>query len=222
MIRQSPPSIFQIINREMLRTERHFRLVAMGAATCYSFLVWLCYYIVGNECAEKLQAEQMAATIACVCLTVSLLLQLLPIFLHKKDHPTFSGVVFAAVIIQLVALITNGIIAFGNAPGVIDQVTGARVSLLRWAEWIPLSFAMAFLVEGSNVPNQRFVARAPALLNETLETFSINAHVSLYSSMTYVGGGSFRPTLPPPLKASLQRLGCCSRSVLISLCGRLL
>lgn len=155
-----PKSTLEIphYNREMLRTDRHFKFVSIGAIVVFVTMVWLSYVVAGDQCAEQLQAEQTAASIAFVCLTVSLVLQLLPLFTYKRsEHPPISGVIFAAIVVQLIALITNGIMAFGSAPVIIDPVTGARVSLLRWAEWTPLSFAMTFLVEGSNVPTPRCV-----------------------------------------------------------------
>lgn len=122
-------------NKAMLQTEHHFRLVSMGGAVCYLSLVGISYAVADRyECVEELKSEQASVSIAAASLFVTLLLQLLPIFLHRNGHPPFSGVVFVAIVVQSVAMVTNAVMAFGSPPVLIDPVTGARVSLLRWCE----------------------------------------------------------------------------------------
>jgi len=182
---EPPRSTLEIpdYNGQMLRSERHFRRVAIGAVICYLFLVWLAFAVAGDSGIEINKIEQGSATFACACLLVTLLLQMLPIFIHKGEHPT-SGVVFAAVCVQCIAMTTNALIAFGTPPIIIDPVTGARVSLLRWAEWAPLAFTMTFLVEGSDVPDQRY--EKYKCLNALIPL----SHLPQFSfSICYIAGG---------------------------------
>lgn len=49
--------------------------------------------------------------------------------------------------VKCIACVTNILILTTNSPFVVDPVTGRPNSMLRWAEWITLSFTMTFLVE---------------------------------------------------------------------------
>jgi len=153
---EPPKSTLEIpnYNREMVRTETHFRRIAFGSVVVYALLVWFSYTVAGDECVELSKVERGSATLALVCHVVSLTLQLMPMYVQRAGHP-ISGIVFAAIILQLIAMTTNAIMAFGSPPVLIDPITGSPVHLLRWSEWTPLAFAMTFLVEGSDIPDRR-------------------------------------------------------------------
>jgi len=58
-----------------------------------------------------------------------------------------SGVVFAAMIVNLISAATNWIMFFFDTPILVDQLTGCQVYMVRWCEWVVLAFLMTFLIE---------------------------------------------------------------------------
>uniref|UniRef100_A0A7S4IJL4 Uncharacterized protein n=1 Tax=Odontella aurita TaxID=265563 RepID=A0A7S4IJL4_9STRA len=56
-----------------------------------------------------------------------------------------SGAALVGFFVQAVSSITNGTMALFPTPMLVDPVTGMDVYLLRWCEWAPLSFLMAYL-----------------------------------------------------------------------------
>lgn len=56
-----------------------------------------------------------------------------------------SGAALVGFFVQAVSSITNGTMAMFPTPMLVDPVTGMDVYLLRWCEWAPLSFLMAYL-----------------------------------------------------------------------------
>ena len=168
-------------NSAMVNVERHFLYVSGGAVVTYLILIAIAYHhqrINSNEEEEEeggsgdyceaaivltlSSTEQSAAFLAFVCLLVTLILQVLPMFVYNNNnaahHAPLSAVVVAAVMVQSVAMTTNALMAFApHVPILVDPVTGGRVHLLRWCEWAPLAFVMTFLVEGSDVPDARCV-----------------------------------------------------------------
>lgn len=63
-----------------------------------------------------------------------------------------SGIVISTVCVQSVALVANLAMALLPCPVLYDQVTGLRSHLIRYAEWIALSFLMVFLTD--NIDSQ--------------------------------------------------------------------
>jgi hypothetical protein len=143
-------------NLENARTEKHFRWAAFFAVSVYGTLVTFAYSA-GADSEELLSStERFAAFLGLVCLAVTVTLQLLPVMMRLSSGGGVSGIIFAAIVVQFIALTTSALIAFGNKPPImVDNVTGARVHLLRWAEWIPVAFLMTFLVEAADAPDKR-------------------------------------------------------------------
>uniref|UniRef100_A0A7S1FW96 Uncharacterized protein n=1 Tax=Corethron hystrix TaxID=216773 RepID=A0A7S1FW96_9STRA len=71
-----------------------------------------------------------------------------------------SGFFVGALVTQFVAGATSVIFAFCKVPVLIDPITKCEVFLIRWCEWIPLAFLMAFLVDIISAEN----------LNQSLST----------------------------------------------------
>lgn len=123
----------------------HFKLSAVITVVWYVLLVALMYLVVPSERIESLEGiERTAATLAAATLGVSCL---------STIHRSFSGVIAAALVVQLCAVVTDVLMAAAPVPVLIDQVTGARVHMLRWCEFAPLAFLMTLLTEGGDMAN---------------------------------------------------------------------
>ena len=115
---------------------------------------------------ERLQgAERISALVAFVLLSASLAFRTLPLLLQKatplskvpgaflfdnnnnNNNYHVSGIVVGGVTTQLIAIFTDGAMAFGKVPILVDPVVQSRVSVLRWAEFATLAFLMTFLTE---------------------------------------------------------------------------
>jgi uncharacterized membrane protein len=59
-----------------------------------------------------------------------------------------SGVVVGVLVVQVVAILTNLLLAFFPIPVMVDPVTQLAVYQTRWCEFTVLSFMMCFLTEG--------------------------------------------------------------------------
>jgi hypothetical protein len=66
-----------------------------------------------------------------------------------------SGVIVCAIVVQSIALLTDMAMAFLPTPVFIDPITGTNAYLLRYCEWTPLSFTMAFLTESCRMDTHR-------------------------------------------------------------------
>jgi hypothetical protein len=100
--------------------------------------------------------EQEAATLAFCIMCVATVLLIMPFVFGRASmapgrdngrRSNLSGVVIAALAVQLVSCATNGILAFLPNVVIVDPVTHAPVYLTRWCEWIVLSGFMTFLSE---------------------------------------------------------------------------
>jgi hypothetical protein len=141
-------------NREIARTEEHFRWAAYFTLFMYGVMLF-CAYSAGADSEEELSSrERSASFLGMVCLGVTVTLQLIPVMLRISSGGGVSGIIFATIVVQSIALTTSALITYGIKPPIlIDEVTGARVHLLRWAEWIPVGFLMTFLVEAADAPD---------------------------------------------------------------------
>lgn len=77
---------------------------------------------------------------------------------HQQQHlkkRSISGVLMLALTVQICAALSNGLMAWLPTPTYIDSMTNGKVYLVRWCEWIPLAFAMAFLTDAIDSPNLR-------------------------------------------------------------------
>ena len=122
-------------------------------ATAVAFAFWivmilLVYSLVPPEQYIYLDgAEREAASAACYVFIVSTSLTLVPMLVRRNEKREVSGVVWACFAVQFIAMCTNGLLAWAPTVVVVDKVTHARVYLVRWAEWVPLSGLMTFFAE---------------------------------------------------------------------------
>jgi len=108
--------------------------------------------------------EQSAAMLGFVTLILCTVLILLPVAFHRKvvkgqkaatemaGSFGMAGIVHAALVVQMCSIATNFILAFCPNVVKIDPVTGSRVFLTRWCEFIPLAGLMTFLCEAVDLP----------------------------------------------------------------------
>ncbi|CAB9524169.1 Receptor-type guanylate cyclase gcy [Seminavis robusta] len=142
---------------ELNRVDLHFRLLALLSAVVWAGLVYISYWATPEEHIESLVGiEQKAAGTAFGILVCGFLYKVSPQFLKlfEYDGEPLSGVVIGVITIEVIAMITDGLMAFGfPTPVMIDPILGTRVHLLRWCEWTPLAFYIYFITDGVDVPD---------------------------------------------------------------------
>lgn len=124
-----------------------------------SFLVWIfnIFVVFRYSPAETYEAPhgiaQNAHIISFILLFVTNGSRILPLVIRDSNLDfAKSGVLVGTFTVQCIALISNILLGFFPTPVVIDEITGLRVHLLRWAEWIPLAFLMTFLTDNIDAP----------------------------------------------------------------------
>ncbi|KAL7564297.1 hypothetical protein ACA910_014358 [Epithemia clementina (nom. ined.)] len=144
----------------MLEHSEVDRLV--GIAAVFAFLCWLSLLLFvytvtpASDWTYLEGVERQAPLLAAIVLSTSLFMLCMP-FLNilkagqRTSRP--SGVVFAAVMTMIVAIITNILLSCFPTAVMIDPVMGARVFLLRWCEWIPLAGLMTFMSDVVDTEN---------------------------------------------------------------------
>jgi hypothetical protein len=117
-------------------------------------LMFLVYLISPNDSYEVPSGfEQLCHIVGGTLLIVSNGARLLPLLLRDKGYKILkSGFIVGSLAVQLVALASNYIMAFRPTPVLYDEISGLRFHLVRWAEWIPLAFLMAFLTINVDSP----------------------------------------------------------------------
>ena len=132
-----------------------FRRASVLSAITWIVLVIVVYTMTPREQWKYLSdPERECATLAFCILLTSMVMTLSPFFVQRKLQ-TMSPIVYAAIVTQLVAICTNGILAFCPTVVKVDPVTNARVFLIRWCEWIPLAGLMTFFAEAVEIPNTK-------------------------------------------------------------------
>jgi hypothetical protein len=158
--------------------DRHYNRVACSALGVWITLVSISFYIGKQKNAlEKLTGiEQKAPLIASLLLGMSLVSSLLPL-LVRENKRCMSGVVVCAVVVQFIAFSTDLLLAFLPTPVLIDPICGSKAYLLRYCEWTPLAFTMAFLTESCRIddPSKRASGgSAPAKLSIILGAMAMS------------------------------------------------
>mmetsp|Transcript_13156 Transcript_13156/g.19347 ORF Transcript_13156/g.19347 Transcript_13156/m.19347 type:complete len:1134 (+) Transcript_13156:88-3489(+) len=134
--------------------DKHYRRVACSAILVWIILVGISFHIGKKTNTLKVLDgnERQAPIIGALILAMSLLSAVLPLFL-RRNRPLYSGVIVCAVTAQSVACATNLLLAFGATPVLIDPISGMKTYLLRYCEWTPLAFLMAFLTDSCRIDN---------------------------------------------------------------------
>ena len=134
--------------------DRHFKCVSGGLVCTWASLVVLAYAVMPSSSFHRLEGlERNSAMMACCLIAVSILSRILPLFgkLGSGRAPKVSGIWIGALAVQVVACLTDFLMAFYPTPVLVDPVLGTRIHLLRWCEWCPCAFCMTFLVEGCDL-----------------------------------------------------------------------
>ena len=71
--------------------------------------------------------------------------------LWKSAMTRTSGLLLGGLAIQVVAFMTDFLMAFFPVPVMIDPVLGTRVHVLRWCEWFPCTAFMTYMMEGADL-----------------------------------------------------------------------
>lgn len=143
--------------QQLRRVERHFQYSAAFTLTCWACLVLSVYSAIPEEEMVHVDStERFAATFAFGFLLLSMAGRFFTdLFLDDRKPWYFSGILIGSIMVQSVALMTNGIVAFGfQVPVKNDPIFGNRVHIIRWCEWTPLAFYMTFVTVGVDAPKQ--------------------------------------------------------------------
>lgn len=134
--------------------DTHFRRAAIGSIMTYITLVLGVYYAVPSEQIVKLEGvEQNSAIMAMALIAISLISRFIQMGgqVDRGKKLRLSGVFIGGLTVQIIALVTDTLLAFFPTPLVMDPVLGTRVHVLRWCEWCPCAAYMAFMMEGSDL-----------------------------------------------------------------------
>lgn len=134
--------------KEVKQTDLHFRIVGGGITILWLTLIGVSYACTPKGNLEVLEGPEFFAALFAACfLGFSLLarfFQLLWLEPKHKKHARMSGVLWASLAVQCIAMSTNTLMACGiPIPVMIDPVLKTRVYLLRWSEWVSHIFLCA-------------------------------------------------------------------------------
>jgi len=136
--------------------DRHYYKVAGMAVSIWISLVTLSC-VIGYRLDSMVELdgiEKSAPMVASLLLGMSLVSCVLPQLVGGKKR-CMSGVIVCAVTVQSIAFVTDLLMATFPTPVLIDPITGAKAHLMRYCEWTPLAFTMAFLTESCRIDDQR-------------------------------------------------------------------
>mmetsp|Transcript_3353 Transcript_3353/g.6269 ORF Transcript_3353/g.6269 Transcript_3353/m.6269 type:complete len:1165 (-) Transcript_3353:172-3666(-) len=136
--------------------DKHYMRVCILAVLTWLFLV-IISFLIGkkyNRIVKLSGIEQKAPMVASMLLAMSLISCVLPLLVSGNKR-CMSGVIVCAIVVQSIALLTDMAMAFFPTPVFIDPITGTNAYLLRYCEWTPLSFTMAFLTESCRMDTHR-------------------------------------------------------------------
>jgi len=189
----------QWVNDGDIFAHSHRRLIMASATAVTVFLLSAFYvlYLSDLPCEYLNVVERIAAGATALLQLCSNLTRLTPVLYREyrisKGQNTASGITVATMTIQIVAMITNLLLATVPTPVVIDPVVGCRVYLLRWAEWVPLCGLAVFLAEeleesGQAVAIWNAVGQALAVASGPVFAFTTGC---VYASVGVVAGVIF-------------------------------
>lgn len=123
------------------------------AGTIVSWLVCLaCALLLPEGDGEGLNPiERQASLAAGSLMAASLVIRVIAVAFRPRATLASAGTVIAVVVV--IAVSTNTMLFFNIGPVVVDPITNVRRSAVRWAEWVPTSFAMTFVVEALDAEN---------------------------------------------------------------------
>ena len=161
----------ETVLKDAEQIDKTFPKAALLSVLFYCILLSTTYYFTPMEKWEYLEGgEQQAATLAFVVLLVTILVQVMHTCVGSEASD-LSGIMVAALTVMVVAMITNGLMAFGPTVVTFDKFTNARVFLTRWCEWVPLAGLMTYLSEAVDIPNTKR-GYAAAIFTASMQSLS--------------------------------------------------
>jgi signal transduction histidine kinase len=143
-------------HRDLSGVGNFLRRGAMVGILLWVFNITVFHLLAPAESFELLEGMELNA-----CIMVFLILFVTngsrfgPLLLERDEVPIKeSGILFGCCAVQGIALTSLSLLILFPTPVLIEPVTGNRVHLTRWAEWISLAFIMTFLTEGIDIPIQ--------------------------------------------------------------------
>ena len=159
--------------------DRHFRYLSLMLFIVWSSLTLIVYIVVPKENIVALNGlEQRAAFTSMSLIFISFLSRVLPLFgvikmqggdvvgknignangthgglrnAWKNLTMNVSGILLGGLAVQIVAFLTDFMMAFFPVPVLLDPVLGTKVHVLRWCEWTPCAAFMTFMMEGADL-----------------------------------------------------------------------
>jgi len=130
---------------------RAFKIASAAVLISWVVLVIAVYWLMPAQYFRSATyMEKHSALLAAGLLLFSLLTKCIPLFLRGWKH-ALSGAIIGVLTVQVVAILTNFLMAFYPIPIRIDPVTNLEVYFPRWCEFTALSFMMCFLTEGVGI-----------------------------------------------------------------------
>jgi signal transduction histidine kinase len=118
----------------------------IGAAIWVFLLFLVLRYSPAESYEEPWGLEQTTHLIVCVVLCASNGSRIVPIFLRELNFRFMkSGFLASALSVQVIAIVSNFIMWYVPSPVLVDEYSGLRFHMVRWAEWTALAFIMTFL-----------------------------------------------------------------------------
>mmetsp|Transcript_22014 Transcript_22014/g.65190 ORF Transcript_22014/g.65190 Transcript_22014/m.65190 type:complete len:522 (-) Transcript_22014:554-2119(-) len=135
--------------------DRYYRRAVLWTAMFWILLVGLVLYFSPPESFRRQESSTAAGALgtASVVMGASVLTRVLAMMAQSmfasanngEGSVAISGAALVGFFAQTSSCVMNGAMALYATPSFVDPVTGMRVFLLRWCEWAPLAFVMAFL-----------------------------------------------------------------------------
>lgn len=131
----------------LLIVDRLFKRGALiGACIWLSLLFLVLRYAPGGSYEKPHGLEQTTHLVVCVVLCATNGSRLIPLLLRELDFSFMkSGFLASALSVQAIAITSNFIMWYFPSPVLVDEYSGLRFHLVRWAEWTALAFIMTFL-----------------------------------------------------------------------------
>ena len=145
---------FQKSSHNLAYINSTLRAVSISATVAWILLCILCYTIYPQKDIKFVnELEQQAVLIAFSVQIISLITRLITFF--YQDDFRMNGLHVANFTVQGVSMLSNLLMGIHRSPITKDPITGCKVHLLRWCEWIPLAFLMTFMTEVVGMENAR-------------------------------------------------------------------
>lgn len=155
--KSSVPTIENNSDDEIRLVEALLRKGANTAIVMWLALLFLVHWLVRSSHFEYLHGtERNANIVAAMTLFVTNLSRFLPLALRENDVDSIrTGIMSASITCQVICMASVSMMAFLPTPVLVDNVTGVRVHMTRWAEWTALAFLMTFMTEAIDLPNYK-------------------------------------------------------------------